>query len=260
MIKIKMNSNKIIFHHIRNATSKITYNGITFLVDPFLCPKEYYPGFSGAPTLAQKKQRVPMVELPISMEEILKNLDAVYSNSYTLWSLGRICWKINTKTCSYFQSNSDKKSIQRQGFKDVRVVGDNTPFNGITITRIGAMHGFDDNCMGFILKAKGQKTLYETGDTVWHQYVEDALSKFRPDIVIISGAYARYEGSSESSMMGPDDIVQINKRLKDAIIIPVHMDSYPHCTYTTKTMKKWVKEHKLQERVIVPVDGEIVEL
>ena len=38
------------------------------------------------------------------------------------------------------------------------------------------------------------------------------------------------------------------------------MDSYPHCTYTTKTMKKWVKEHKLQERVVVPVDGEIVEL
>ena len=92
------------------------------------------------------------------------------------------------------------------------------------------------------------------------QYVEDALNKYRPDIVIISGAYTRYEGSSESSMMGPDDIVQINKRLKDAIIIPVHMDSYPHCTYTTKTMKKWVKEHKLQERVIVPVDGEIVEL
>ena len=256
-----MNSNKIIFHHIRNATSKITYNGITFLVDPFLCPKEYYPGFSGAPTLAQKKQRVPMVDLPISMEEILKNLDAVIvtHTHYDHWY--EYAEKLILKHVPIFvQSNSDKKLIQRQGFKDVRVVGDNTPFNGITITRIGAMHGFDDNCMGFILKAKGQKTLYETGDTVWHQYVEDALSKFRPDIVIISGAYTRYEGSSESSMMGPDDIVQINKRLKDAIIIPVHMDSYPHCTYTTKTMKKWVKEHKLQERVIVPVDGEIVEL
>ena len=76
------------------------------------------------------------------------------------------------------------------------------------------MHGFDDNCMGFILKAKGQKTLYETGDTVWHQYVEDALNKYRPDIVVISGAYTRYEGSVESSMMGPDDIVLINKILK----------------------------------------------
>ena len=27
-----------------------------------------------------------------------------------------------------------------------------------------------------------------------------------------------------------------------------------------ETMRKWVKEHKLQERVVVPVDGEIVEL
>ena len=41
--------------------------------------------------------------------------------------------------------------------------------------------------------------MYETGDTIWHQYVEEALNKYRPDIVVISGAYTRYEGSSESS-------------------------------------------------------------
>ena len=256
-----MNSNKIIFHHIRNATSKITYNGVTILVDPFLCPKEYYPGFSGAPTLAQKKQRVPMVDLPLPMDEILKNLEAVIvtHTHYDHWD--DYAQKLLPKKIPIFvQSNSDKKLIQEQGFKDVRVVGDNTPYKGITITRIGAMHGFDDNCMGFVLKAPGQKTLYESGDTIWHKYVEDALSKHKPEIIVISGAYTRYEGLPGSSMMGTDDIIKINKILKDSIIVPVHMDSYPHCSYTTKTMKKWVKENKLQDRVIVPVDGEIVEL
>ena len=34
-----MSSEKIIFHHIRNATDKITYNGVTILVDPMLSPK-----------------------------------------------------------------------------------------------------------------------------------------------------------------------------------------------------------------------------
>ena len=64
-----MNSNKIIFHHIRNATSKIIYNGITILVDPFLAPKAYYPGFAQAPTLEQKKQRVPLVDLQYPLKK-----------------------------------------------------------------------------------------------------------------------------------------------------------------------------------------------
>ena len=162
-----MKSNKIIFHHIRNATSKITYNGITILVDPFLAPKEYYPGFEGGPTLAQSKQRVPMVDLPMSTEELLKNLDAVIitHTHYDHWD--EYAAKLIPKHIPIFvQSNSDKKLVQKQGFKNVRVVGDKTPFNGIIITRIGALHWSDDNCMGFVFKAPGQKTLYESGDTI----------------------------------------------------------------------------------------------
>ena len=32
---------------IRNATVKVKYNGVTFLVDPMLAPKGAYPGFTG---------------------------------------------------------------------------------------------------------------------------------------------------------------------------------------------------------------------
>ena len=34
-------------HQIRNATVKITYAGKTFLVDPWLLPKEAMPGLQG---------------------------------------------------------------------------------------------------------------------------------------------------------------------------------------------------------------------
>ena len=36
-------SDQIIFHHIRNATSKLTYTGLNILVDPFFAPKESGP-------------------------------------------------------------------------------------------------------------------------------------------------------------------------------------------------------------------------
>ena len=35
-------------HQIRNATIIITYNNKRFLIDPWLMPKDFMPGFEGA--------------------------------------------------------------------------------------------------------------------------------------------------------------------------------------------------------------------
>jgi L-ascorbate metabolism protein UlaG (beta-lactamase superfamily) len=60
--------------HIRNATTKIDYAGKTFLVDPFLAKKDTYPGFEGT---FRSHLRNPTVELPMSVEDVLKGVDAV---------------------------------------------------------------------------------------------------------------------------------------------------------------------------------------
>ena len=78
----------------------------------------------------------------------------------------------------------------------MRVLGINTPFKGITITKTGGQHGTDEmfsnptiaenfgESMGFVLRAPGQKTVYFAGDTILHDYVELALKKYKPDIII----------------------------------------------------------------------------
>ena len=43
----------------------------------------------------------------------------------------------------FVQYAADKKLVQSQGFIDVRVVGINTPFKGISITKTGGQHGSD---------------------------------------------------------------------------------------------------------------------
>ena len=70
-------SKPLTFQHIRNATGKIIYNDLSILVDPILCPKGTYPGFDVADSLERKKMRNPLLELPITVEEILKDLEAV---------------------------------------------------------------------------------------------------------------------------------------------------------------------------------------
>mgnify|MGYP000287069405 CR=1 FL=1 len=75
------------YTHIRNATGKLTINNTTFLIDPFLAPKDTYPGFEGT---FNYQQRMPMVDLPVSMDELLNDITAVIvtHNTYTSRSLG----------------------------------------------------------------------------------------------------------------------------------------------------------------------------
>ena len=75
---------------------------------------------------------------------------------------------------------------------------------------------------------------------------------------MVNAAQAVYEGLVGSSMMGPDDVKKIYEMCKESKIIPVHMDCYCHCLCTTEKMKKFVEENKLQDRVLVPCDGEIL--
>ena len=168
----------IIFHHIRNATSKLSYSGLKILVDPFFTPKEYYPGFELGPTIEIKKTRIPLVDLPLPIEEIVKDIDAciVSHLHFDHWD------EYTAKYIPIFvQNREDKKRIQEQGFSDVRVVGINTPFKGITITKTEGQHGCDEmlaipslcercgTSMGFVFRAPGQKTVYFGGDTIWYE-------------------------------------------------------------------------------------------
>jgi hypothetical protein len=53
---------------VRNATLRIDYGGVRFLVDPLLAEKGAYPGFEGT---ANSHLRNPLVPLPMPLEDIV---------------------------------------------------------------------------------------------------------------------------------------------------------------------------------------------
>lgn len=268
-----MSSKPITFQQIRNATGRIVYNGLTILVDPILCPKGEYPGFELATSPERKKMRNPLIELPVPVEEVLKDLDAVILTHTHLDHWEAYAAKLIPKYIPIFvQHAADKKLVQSQGFLDVRVTGINTPFKGITITKTGGQHGTDemfavptiaellDESMGFVLRAPGQKNIYFAGDTRWHEYVELALNKYKPDYILLNTGEATYDGFDGSLIMGTADVKKCYDFCKSVKIITVHMDAINHCICTKAIMRKFVEENKLGDRVLIPSDGETLTL
>ena len=253
---------------IRNATAKISYAGKTFLLDPFLAKKGAYPGFPGT---FNSQLRNPLIELPMPVEEIMRGVDAVIVSHTHLdhWDGGD--HQFVPKTIPLFvQDEADARLIRGQGYTNVRILGENTLFEGVQLTRTGGQHGTDEmyanrqlaeglgKAMGIVFQAPGAKTVYVVGDTIWRSEVDQALARFKPDVILLNAGDARMVGFTGSIIMGKDDVLHAYQRMPGATIIATHMDAINHMTLSRKELKEHVKQHGIQDRVRIPADGDIL--
>lgn len=253
---------------IRNATARISYGGKTFLLDPFLAEKGKYPGFPGT---FNSQLSNPLIDLPMPAGDVMKGVDAVIVSHTHLdhWDGGD--HRFIPKTMPLFvQHEADATLIRGQGYTDVRILGENTLFDGVRLSRIGGQHGTDEmyankplaealgEAMGIVFQAPGAKTIYVAGDTIWHSEVDAALAKFKPDVIILNAGDARMAGYNDSIIMGKDDVLHAYRAMPKAIIVATHMDAINHMTLSRKALNQYVKQQGIQDRVRIPADGEIL--
>ena len=259
-------SANINYQHIRNATAKIDIAGTTFLVDPYLAPKGSYAGFEGT---VNSEKRNPLIELSMPVNEVLQGVDAVIVTHTHDDHWDKVAQQLLPKNLPIFVQNAgDAKIIRGQGFKDVRVVGKNTTFNKVRLSKTGGQHGTDEmysvpqlaelagEAMGVVMQAEGEKTLYLIGDTIWNYEVDHALDTYKPDLVVMNTGYAQLTGFKNSIIMGTADVAKAYKKAPNAQLITVHMDAVNHATVSSDQMRKFVKQEKMTDRVNVPKEGQ----
>lgn len=254
----------MLIHQIRNATLIITYKDKKFLIDPWLMPKDYMPGFEMA---VNANVRQPRVELPLSVEKIV-DVDAVILTHFHPDHWDEFAIKAIDKKIPFFvQSEVDQKQIQSLGFSDVRVVSvSGTEFDGITLYKTFGQHGKREiikplceqvnmayDAMGVVFKAKNEKTLYVAGDTIWCEEVVEAIDKFAPDVIVVNACGATLL-NGERIIMNDEDVKTLTEYAPKAVIIASHMDTVSHLTVTRNDIRKM----KLNN-VLVPEDNEIME-
>ncbi|PJG84791.1 MBL fold metallo-hydrolase [Conservatibacter flavescens] len=257
------------YQHIRNATAKISYGNATFLVDPYLAEQGAYEGFAGT---INSQKRNPLIAMAQPASDVIKGIDAVIVTHTHDDHWDKAAQELLPKNIPVFVQNAgDAKTIRSQGFTDVRVVGANTEFNGVKLSRVkGGQHGTDQmyalpqlaellgDAMGVVFQADNEKTLYIMGDTIWNKPVEQALADYQPQVIVMNTGEAKLEGIDGGIIMGKADVAKAYQVAPKANIITVHMDAVNHGTVTSEQMREFVKSQGLEKRVAVPKESEVL--
>ena len=254
-------------HQIRNATIIVSYNDKRFLIDPWLMPKDFMPGFEGA---MNSEVRQPRVDLPKDFDINHLPLDAVILTHFHPDHFDEFAVNALDKNIPFFvQNETDLNIIKNFGFNDVRIVSENgTDFEGVKLFKTQCQHGRREvvkpmceqigmpyDSMGIAFKSNKEKTLYVAGDTIWCEEVKQAIDKFNPEIIIINACGATVlVGEGERLIMDIEDTKAISKYAKNSTIIASHMDTVSHLTVTRED----IKTLKLNN-VLVPDDNKILE-
>lgn len=254
---------------IRNATVKITYADTTFLIDPMLSAKGTYPGFEGT---YRSELRNPLVDLPMSEQDVLASVDAVIVTHTHLDHWDDAAQELLPKDVPLFaQHQADATMIRSQGFTDVRVLSDKAEFGGVTLSKTGGQHGSDEmfasaevatflgDAMGVVFEAPGHKTLYLAGDTIWRDEVDQALGQYDPQVIVLNAGYAVLSDYDGSIIMGKEDVLRAAETTPNAIIVATHMDAINHMAQTREELSEYVRENGIEDRVEIPEDGATID-
>jgi L-ascorbate metabolism protein UlaG (beta-lactamase superfamily) len=249
---------------IRNATLKLDYAGTRFLIDPMLAKKDAWPGFPGT---ARSHLRNPLVELPLSIEDVL-DVDVIIVTHTHRDHWDEAAQQLIPKdSLIYTQNDSDAALIRAQNFTAVHVLSESNMIAGIKIIKTDGQHGSDEaysipevakslgDACGLVFSHETEKTLYIAGDTVWVKPYEDSLLTHQPDIVVLNIGSATVDGIG-AIIMGKQDALRTLKTLPSATVVATHMEAVNHCLLTRTELRAYATEQGIEAQVLVPEDGE----
>ncbi|MCR6546550.1 MBL fold metallo-hydrolase [Dehalobacterium formicoaceticum] len=249
------------FQQIRSATIIINYAGKKFIVDPWLQKKgTIHPYESPDPT--KNQTRNPIVELPLPVEEIIKNIDACIITHNHGDHFDKETAKMLPKNIQIFvQSEIDAGFVANLGFKNVNILQENgSMFKDIKLIKTNGIHGETlekaaGPVSGVVFNHNNEKTVYIAGDTVWCDVVKKTIQTYKPDIIILNACDARSKIHGRL-IMNLNDIYEVYKTTPNSRIIISHMEAVSHAFLTRAQVRKFVNDQGIESSVLIPDDGE----
>lgn len=251
---------------LRNATLRLDYGGVRFLIDPMLAEQGAYPAFPGSPNGHLTNPTVP---LPMPVEEIVK-ADAVIVTHLHLDHWDQAAAEALPKTLPIFaQNEADAGRIREAGFGDVRILGQDSAFGDVSLTKTGGQHGTDaaykvigdrlGQVCGVVFRHPDEKTLYIAGDTLWNAHVQEALEAHRPEVIVLNAGNAVIEAVGPI-IMGVTDVLAVHRAAPQAVLVASHMEAVNHCLLSRAGLRGYAQAEGFADSLRAPEDGETLTL
>lgn len=254
------------FQQIRSATAIVTFANKRFLIDPWLAKKDTIAPIPGSPNPGL---RSPINDLVLPISEIV-DVDAVIATHLHFDHFDEVAAQAIDKSMPIFaQDKIDAHTLEGYGFRDVRILGRPSEFEGVSLYKTRCCHAtpgefeklyslvkMRGEACGVVFQSKDEaKRLYLAGDTVWFEGVSEAINEFSPDVIVLNCAEAGIEGFGKI-IMGLSDIGEVLKCAPNATVIASHMDNVGHARLWRKDIRAYALSHNLK-RLLIPEDGEI---
>lgn len=260
-------------HQVRNATLLIELGSRTVLVDPMLGPRGSIPPLT---LFRFRPRRNPLVELPEGFESKLERVDAclvTHSRALNLRFLQHLD-HLDPAGERYLSQRGvpvgcparDAAYLGKYGLK---VEWACSPLEEIaffegSIQAIPAVHGYGwihrlmANGVGFLLRFPGEPSLYISGDTVLTDEVRRVLVEERPDIAVVAAGRAQLD-IGRPLLMSEEDVLEF-ARLAPGLVVANHMDALNHCPVRRGDLRRMLQDRGLEDKVLVPEDGEVIQV
>lgn len=256
---------KMKIHQIRNATLIIELGNHRILVDPMMARKDTLPPLR----LFGARQRNPMVELPDSASTAF---DTVTHCLITHCQKGHfdhldragqkwLCERQIPVICT----PHDAPFLAAHGL-NVQPLPSNheqpSPFLGGTISTVRCMHGRGligkvmEHGVGYLIEVPDEPSLYLAGDTILTAAVRDFVLNYQPQISVVPAGGARFDLGGDI-IMGIDEVIEFTG-LVQGTVVANHMEAISHCPVSRAALAKAGMRARVEKRLRIPVDGEIL--
>ncbi|MGE5542833.1 MAG: MBL fold metallo-hydrolase [Bacillota bacterium] len=243
---------------VRHATLRIDCSRRVILIDPYLAPKHSCPPYAG-------KSPNPLVDLPFAPERAVEGVDLTIISHLHSDHFDKTARDLLPKTMKVFCQPGSQTELASLGFVDVTPVDNILEWSGVTITRIPGRHGEGKvlwemgPASGFVLQAPGEPVVYWAGDTIMCEAVREAISRFRPRIVITHSCGAVW-GDHVPIVMDAPQTVDVCRMLPEGVVVATHMDSVDHATVSRADLRSYATGQGIgPERLVIPADGETLD-
>lgn len=110
------------------------------------------------------------------------------------------------------------------------------------------------NVMGFHIQFDQGKSIYISSDTVYTNDVDRVFSELKPDLSVLAAGSAQFDFGGPL-LMNDADIIRFTQNAPGKVYAN-HMESVNHCPTTREKLRALLAQNNLQDKSIIPDDGD----